>query len=206
MDYPPLENTAPAVVDERPQLPGRGTARRVMIELVQTVLMVIGIYTVVNLAIPRYAVEGKSMQPSFNGEGSERVIVSRLDYVLSDPKRGDIIVLNNPQGEDRYIKRIVGLPGEIVTMEDGQVYINGTILEEPYIMELCNRSRCNDREWLLGEDEYFVLGDNRNNCHDSVAFGAIPRSLIVGRAWIRYWPPSEWAIFEHHNYGNGLDR
>jgi signal peptidase I len=190
---------------EKPLLKNRdtlvGSLRGALAEVVQTLLLAAGIYVLVNLALPRYLVEGRSMQPIFNGMGEERVIVNRLEYLISDPQRGDIIVLENPADHAVfYIKRILGLPGEIVTMEEGKVYIDGDPIDEPYIMELCSSSRCNDKTWTLGDDQYFVLGDNRNNSHDSTAFGPIERSLIVGRAWLHYWPPEEWKIFDHYAY------
>lgn len=185
---------------QRPQLPFQNRFWIALRELVQTVLLIVALYTLVNLAIPRYAVEGQSMQPNFNGEGSERLIVNRVEYMLSDPQRGDIVVLDNPNGGINLLKRIIGLPGETLHLKEGQVYIDGRPIEEPYILEQCNRQRCEDAEWVLGKDEYFVLGDNRNNSLDSSNFGPVDRSLIIGRAWIRYWPPDEWMIISHHNY------
>lgn len=187
---------------QKPDLPGSHGVMRAVRETIHTLLMVIAIYTLVNLAIPRYAVEGRSMQPSFNGEGDERVIVNRLEYLLRDPERGDIIVLNNPNGNDHYIKRIIGLPGDHLQMIEGKIYINDQPLEEPYIKELCSKSHCREQDWHLGPTQYFVLGDNRNNSHDSGVFGPIDRSKIIGRAWIRYWPPEEWNIFSHYDYAN----
>jgi hypothetical protein len=67
---------------------------------------------------------------------------------------------------------------------------------------LCSRSNCEFREWVIEEDQYFVLGDNRNSSQDSTRFGPVDRDLIVGRAWVKYWPPSEWEVIEHHTYGD----
>ena len=190
---------------EQPEISKRSRwiapVRRTFFELLQTVVMIVALYTVINLALPRYIVEGRSMQPVFRGEGNERVIVSRIEYFFNDPQRGDIIVLENPDDVSvYYIKRVLGLPGETVRMEDGRVYINGEAIDEPYIPDLCHSTKCTHREWVLGANEYFVLGDNRNASHDSTAFGAIDRSLIVGRAWIHYWPPEDWKLFEHFDY------
>ncbi len=185
----------------RPKLPIQSTLYRGLLETLKTLLLIVGLYTLVNLALPRYMVEGRSMQPLFNGEGSERVMVNRVDYYLQSPQRGDVVVMINPNNaEEYYIKRIIGLPHETVTMDEGQVKVNGVLLNESYIPTLCQNTRCTDREWILGADEFVVLGDNRNASHDSTAFGAIPRSLIVGRAWLHYWPPDEWKIFRHHEY------
>lgn len=169
-------------------------------DLFQTGLMMLVFYTLVNLLIPRYAVEGSSMQPTFDGHNHERVMVNRLGYLVDDLERGDIVVLNNPDGTDQYIKRVIGLPGENVRMENGQVYINGVLLHEPYITEACALSRCDNQTWTLNEVEYFVLGDNRNASVDSTTFGPIHRSLIIGTVWLRYWPLDSFDIFSHQEY------
>lgn len=186
--------TAPA----RPDLIDRRTFMR---EVVETLLLIVAIYTLVNLATSRYVVEGQSMLPNFQGD--EYLIVNRFEYLFRDPKRGDIVIFHYPENPDRdFIKRVVGLPGETVRIENGQIFVNDVPLDEPYVLDLCNRSNCRFREWEVGEDEYFVLGDNRNSSQDSISFGPVDRSFIVGRAWIKYWPPSEWDIIDHHQYGD----
>lgn len=186
---------------KRPNIKNLGF-QRAFRELMQTLLIIAGLYTFMNLAMPQYMVEGSSMQPNFRGDGTERVFISRLDYMLSDPARGEIVVLRNPDDPDGklLIKRIIGLPGEHVQMNDGYIYINGKALTEPYIQEHCNKSTCDDREWFLEADQYLVLGDNRNNSLDSTRFGPVDRSLIVGHAVIQVWPPDEWQIFQHPDY------
>lgn len=103
--------------------------------------------------------------------------------------RGDIVVFRHPVWNDRiYIKRIVGLPDEDLRMEDGRVYIDGEILEEAYFCGSFAKGRDSDRDWWLGADEYFLLGDNRHDSHDSRAFGPVNRRFILGRVWFRCWP------------------
>lgn len=167
-----------------------------MREIVETLLLVVAIYTLVNLSTARFVVEGSSMEPSFYTD--EFVIVSRLAYVIGEPERGDVIVFHyDEEGTRDFIKRVVGLPGEHVEIVEGRVYINGLILDEPYVDEYC---RC-DGEWLLEDDQYIVLGDNRDSSRDSQDFGPIDRDQIIGRAWIRYWPPEAWQVIPHHDYG-----
>ena len=174
---------------QKPNLPNSHGVMRAVRETIHTLLMVIAIYTLVNLAIPRYAVEGRSMQPSFNGEGDERVIVNRLEYLLRDPERGDIIVLNNPNGTDHYIKRIVGLPGEKLSMRNGFVLINGDSLAEPYLRPGYRGRESGD--WArIASESYFVLGDNRTMSCDSRRWGVVPRDAIIGQAEVTYWPPN----------------
>jgi len=190
---------------EQPKLAQRGIlsqlVRHALGEAFQTLLVVAAVYTLVNLALPRYIVEGRSMQPIFSGAGDERVLVNRAEYFLRDPQRGDIIVLQNPSDPKVfYIKRVIGLPHEQISMENGVVFVDGQAITEPYVLALCGNSNCTGRTWQLGADEYFVLGDNRNASLDSVSFGAVPRQLIVGRAWLHYWPPREWKLFEHYEY------
>lgn len=165
-------------------------------DLGEIVLLIAIIYTFVNLTTARAVVEGSSMRPNF--ETGQLVIVNRFAYFFSSPQRGDVIVLHNPRnGKEDFIKRVIGLPNEYVQIIEGRVYINGVLLEEPYIERFC--TSCNGT-WQLGEDEYFVLGDNRPSSHDSHSFGPIKRSLIVGQAWIRYWPLPDIAIIDHPNY------
>ncbi|MBI5930760.1 MAG: signal peptidase I [Chloroflexi bacterium] len=168
-------------------------------EVFQTALLVIILYTGLNLFIPRYIVEGHSMEPNFHDH--ERIVVSRLSYMLGDPQRGDVVVLDLDHTVD-LLKRIVALPGETVTMEDGQLYINGVAIDEPYVAELCRTYSCQDRKWVLGDDEYFVLGDNRNHSRDSHDFGPIKRSQIIGKVLMKYWPPSDWSWIPGQDYTN----
>lgn len=166
-------------------------------ELAKTVFMLMAIYALVELATPRFYVDGRSMQPNFYD--GQRLIVSRINYLFSEPQRGDIVVLNKPHlsralDEPPLIKRIIGLPGETIEIRNQQVYINGVELNEPYIKEPCNQSHCADAVYELKPNEYFVMGDNRNNSSDSRGFGPITRDAIIGEALIRYWPPSDWGL------------
>ncbi len=186
---------------KQPKIKNLGAGRAIR-ELTQTLLVIAALYTFMNLALPQYMVEGSSMQPNFRGDGTERVFISRLDYMWGSPDRGDVTVLKNPDDPDGklLIKRVIGLPGEHVRMTDGRIYINGELLEEPYIAEFCTKSTCTERDWYLEADQYLVLGDNRNNSLDSTRFGPVDRSLIVGHAVVQVWPPDEWHIFRHPDY------
>lgn len=165
-------------------------------ELIHIGLIVVMLYLVVNMLVPRFLVEGTSMEPTIHTD--ERVVVSRLDYMVSTPRRGDIIVFRH---DDTYlIKRIIGLPGESVRMIEGHVYINGNELEEAYIAGLCGSVACSDELWLLKKDEYFVLGDNRDASLDSHNFGPIDQKQIVGRVRMRYWPISQFNLFAEYTY------
>lgn len=161
-------------------------------ELVQVTVIAILLYVGLNIFIPRYEVEGHSMEPNFHT--AERVVVSRLHYVLGEPHRGDIIVFRHSNGKN-LIKRVIGLPGEVITMTNGEVFVDSVPLNEPYVESLCGSFSCREESWELGEDEYFVLGDNRNHSLDSQNFGPIQRDQIVGKVLMRYWPPESLSLF-----------
>lgn len=199
-DLPPPETReAPAsdhaAPEARPSLLSRNTFWRDVIEIL---LLIVTIYTLVNLATARAVVEGASMQPNFYT--GQLVIVNRFAYYFNNPQRGDVVVLHDPEDPSQdFIKRVVGLPGEVVQIKEGRVYINGTLIDEPYIPRFCT-SGC-DGTWTLDSEHYFVLGDNRPNSHDSHSFGPLDRKLIVGKAWIRYWPPQDIGMIPSQNYG-----
>ena len=152
------------------------------------------------LTSARFVVEGGSMQP--NLAVGQYVLVSRMAYRRRGPSRGDLVVMRQPRQPERdYIKRIVGLPGECVRVEGSGVFINGRQLEEPYLASEWDagagrgRNGALSKEWAVGDDSYFVMGDNRGNSDDSRSFGPVKRDLIVGKVWIRYWPRSAWGAF-----------
>jgi signal peptidase I len=181
----------PIVNVTRPTLRQRGPGR----EIIETIILIGAIYALVNLATVRFIVEGPSMQPTFHT--GQVLMISRVNYLFATPQRGQVIVFNapgQPFDEPPYIKRVIGLPGETVEIRDTKVYVNGRELYEPYINEPCEASRCPNRTWQLGEDEYFFMGDNRNHSSDSRAFGVVKRERVIGEALIRYWPPQDWGL------------
>lgn len=181
---------------DRPRLASRNALWRDALEIL---VLIVTIYTLVNLATARAIVEGDSMQPNFHPK--QLIIVNRFVYYFGQPRRGDVIVLHNPKNpSEDFIKRLIGLPGETIRIKEGRVYIDDKLLDEPYIPRFCTAG-C-DGTWTTGPNEYFVLGDNRSNSYDSHMFGPIDRDLIVGQAWIRYWPPSDIGMIPHPGYLN----
>lgn len=165
-------------------------------EIVETLLLTLFIFWIVNTATGRYRVEGHSMLPTLKEE--EYLIINKLSYYLDEPQRGDIIVLHYPRDRSReYIKRIIGLPGDVVELGNGQVKVNGVILDEPYIKDTPTYRQ---QTWTVPEDSYFVLGDNRNASSDSRAWSFLPRSDIVGKAWVIYWGIDEWGLVPHWDH------
>ena len=165
----------------------------ILMETLSTVVFIIAVTVLFDLAIPRSLVDGHSMEPTFFGD--DRLVVSRVNYLISDPQRGDILVFNSlvPSEAEQgimLIKRVIGMPGEIVEIREQKVYVNGVVLGEDYIKEPCQINRCRDETWELGPNEYFMMGDNRNNSRDSRRFGPVPITKIVGQVVFRYWPPT----------------
>ncbi|MCD8022121.1 MAG: signal peptidase I [Lachnospiraceae bacterium] len=147
----------------------------------------------------RTVVDGRSMNDTL--QDGDNLIVEKLSYRFGDPQRFDIIVFRPYEDSDElYIKRIIGLPGETVRIDtDGTIYINGEALEENYGKETIQNPGRASVEITLGEDEYFVLGDNRNNSTDSRTekVGNVSRDSIVGKAWLRIWPLSSFGLLTH---------
>ncbi|MDO8750125.1 MAG: signal peptidase I [Dehalococcoidia bacterium] len=140
------------------------------------------------LSSTRFLVEGDSMQPALASR--QHLLVDRMAYRFQSPARGDVVVLRDPaQPGVHCVKRIVGLPGEHVRMEMGRVLINESPLDEPYAAGRDVAETPFPRQWLLDQDEYLVLGDQRQHSRDSRAFGPVRRGDVVGRVWLRYWPP-----------------
>jgi signal peptidase I len=170
-------------------------------EIIDTLVLIGAIYALVNLATVRFFIDGPSMQPNFHA--GEFLVVSRLSYLMGEPEKGDVVVFNAPGArpdDPPLIKRLIGMPGDTVEIRDTQVYVNGALLDEPYINEPCSQSMCRDAAWELGSNEYFFMGDNRNNSRDSRRFGPVVREQVVGEALVRYWPPSAWGVVEHYRY------
>lgn len=163
------------------------------------VAVVVGItYMIITFVGQRTYVSGSSMENTLSH--GDNLIVDKISYRFSDPQRFDIIVFPFQYGDHvYYIKRIIGLPGETVQIEDGDIYIDGEILEESYGREVMKSAGIAEDPITLGEDEYFVLGDNRNDSSDSrdPSVGLIDRDDIIGRAWVRIWPLDKIGVLKH---------
>jgi signal peptidase I len=175
---------------------------KVLKELFSTavyLLIVLGItYLVITFVGQRTEVEGESMESTL--QNGDNLIVDKITYRFEDPKRYDIIVFPvQYQSNTFFIKRIIGLPGETVSIDkDGNIYIDGELLNESYGREIISPDTVGNVTYpvTLGDDEYFVLGDNRNNSTDSrtQVVGNVKRSDIIGRAWVRIWPLSKFGF------------
>lgn len=193
-------------------------AGRLVRELAETIVLALAIFLLVRAVVQNFQVEGKSMEPTF--ESGWYLLVNKslywevnLDtvgkfvpfvdpgadptrYVFRAPKRGDVIVFrqpNQPIGatERDFIKRVIGLPGEVVEVHNGTVFINGKPMREPYIAE---KPAYDCPPKLVPPGTYFVLGDNRNNSSDSHSWGPVPKGNIIGQAWLIYWPFHQFGL------------
>ncbi|MBN1956058.1 MAG: signal peptidase I [Anaerolineae bacterium] len=164
-------------------------------DLIETLVLTLVIFLIVNTLTGRFQVQGSSMEPALHN--NQYLIVSKLSYRLGEPQRGDIVVFRPPNGSgEDYVKRVIGLPGELVEVRGGDIWIDGYRLEEPYIEAPMPYTG----SWQLGAGEYFVLGDNRANSSDSHNWGVLLEDHFIGRAWISYWPPEHWGGVAHYRF------
>jgi signal peptidase I len=179
---------------EQPDSRAKSTLR----EFVETILLTLLIYVLVrSFLFENYRVVGRSMDTTL--ENDQYLAVNKLVYRLHEPQRGDIIVFHDPRdGSRKLIKRVIGLPGEMVEIRNGQVFIDSRRLEEPYVQTPGSYSY---PPQPVPDDHYFVLGDNRNNSSDSHNWGTLSQDNVVGKAWVSYWPPQLWGVIPHETYG-----
>jgi signal peptidase I len=168
------------------------TFGRFLLDLTETVLLAVILFLGINAVSARVRVDGTSMQPTL--QDGEYVLVNKLAYRFGTLERGDIIVFRFPMDPQQdLIKRVIGMPGDQVSIGGGQVSVNGNILDEPYIAAAPVYSGA----WNIPEGYLFVLGDNRNDSSDSHSWGLVPMGNVIGKAILIYWPPVEWDLINH---------
>jgi signal peptidase I len=185
-------------------------------ELLQTIVLTLAIFLGVRSVVQNFRVEGASMEPTL--ETGQYLLISKasyfhiegtpldrflpttkqgsIDYLFGGPQRGDIVVFRAPTQPDKdFIKRVIGLPGDTVLIKNGTVYVNGQPLNEPYIHFPATYTYPFDGQpKQIPDGYYFVLGDNRPNSSDSHLGWNVPVDNLVGRAWVSYWPPTDWGL------------
>ena len=194
--FPPMPEMPALETPAAPETPAEETTnwKQFLFDLVETLALAVILYFGINAFSARVRVDGFSMVPTL--QDGEYVLVSKVTYKLGDPQHGDIIVFEHPnQPQEDLIKRIVGIPGDIVEVTGMMVYVNGQALNEPYI----NAAPMYSGKWEVPEGYLFVLGDNRNESSDSHAWGLLPMENVVGKALFIYWPPPEWNIISHYD-------
>jgi len=179
------------------------TIGKFIFSFIETIVVALVISVVLYLFIMTpHEVVGRSMDPSY--EDGEYLMANKIQYQFSEPKRGDVIIFKYSETQD-FIKRIIGLPGETVGLQDGRIYIDGkTLNESEYLNDAIYTSgsdSLHEGETItLGENEYFVCGDNRPHSSDSRTFGPIAREKIKAKAWLVYYPINNLRIVLHEDY------
>ncbi len=184
-------------------------------EILQTLVLALIIFLLIRNVIQNFRIEGVSMEPNF--QDGKFLFINRWSYCPGlhldllplnlhwsattcpwQPRRGDVIVFRYPLDPTKdYIKRVIGLPGDQVTVRSGGVYVDGQLLPEPYKPRPSNLS---SPPVIVPAGPIFVMGDNRDNSSDSRSWGPLPEQNIVGRAWVSYWPPSLWGVVPRWNF------
>ncbi|MDD3284865.1 MAG: signal peptidase I [Patescibacteria group bacterium] len=182
-----------------------------VLEITKTVIISLAIILPIRyFLIQPFVVDGASMQPNFHDK--EYLIIDEISYRFGAPERGDVVVFKNPENhKEFYIKRTIGLPGESVKIEDGEIYIKAInsdefikINELDYLPE-DYKTFSYLKEVDLKDNEYFVLGDNRNNSKDSRIIGPVNKSLIIGKVWFRGLPLNKISTFDSSKFNYGLE-
>jgi signal peptidase I len=183
--------------------------RGCLLEIVETIVLTVVIFFIFQHFIAQpYQIEQVSMENTV--EPGQYVLVDKLSPLWSDYKRGDLIVFHPPLGYSEadgqdipFIKRVIGVAGDVVEIKGNAVYVNGAKLDEPYVYEGQPTTPLTDQSrWIVPKDELFVLGDHRQASQDSRVFGPIPKSSVIGRALLRYWPANEIGILNGGSYPN----
>jgi signal peptidase I len=184
-----------------------GSIGKTIYSLIETILVALVLAIVLYLFIMTpHEVVGNSMHPTY--KNGEMLMANKITYRVSEPKRGDVIIFKFSDTQD-FIKRIVGIPGDEVMIKDGKIYINNELLDESKYLQ--SSVITNGGSYLhegqsitIQDNEYFVCGDNRTNSSDSREFGPITQDKIKGKAWIVYFPFTEFRIVQHETYSIGL--
>lgn len=174
------------------------------LDILEAGVMALAIFVLVYLFLFQpHQVLGNSMVPNFHDH--ENLLTNKISYHFTTPKRGDVVIFKAPLNPNyEYIKRIVGLPGEVVKIGNGGVYINNIPLTESYLppedITYGGRLARENQEFVVTDDNYFVMGDNRSHSSDSREWGLVPRENIIGKAMLRYWPPDKFGVIHAAEY------
>ena len=173
------------------------------LDIGEVLVFAIGIFFFVYLLIMRpHKISGASMSPNY--PDNEYLLTEKVSYYKSPPKRGDVVVFTPPVSSDDYIKRVIGLPGENVSIKESRVYINNELLKEDYLKSdvytQAGSFLQEGQTYKVADGEFFVMGDNRSHSYDSRSFGPIKKKVISGRAWVIYWPVNLAGVVSLPNY------
>lgn len=189
---------------------------RVVREIAEALFLALIVFMVIQVSVRNFRVDGSSMVPTL--ESGQYLLVNKMVYFKYDtgrlsrvipfwkqdspsshfaihgPKRGEVIVFRFPRDPSKdFVKRVIGLPGEEVEIRRGSVYINGSVIQEPYLTSRDNSTLSPKR---MKEGEYFVMGDNRRSSNDSRSWGPVPEANLLGKVWVVYWPFSKLQLLD----------
>jgi signal peptidase I len=174
------------------------------LDIIEVIVFAIAIFLFIYLLVMQpHRIKGSSMEPNFHD--GEYLLSDKITYRLREPGRGDVIVFEAPGANgDEFIKRIIGVPGDKITLKSGSVYVNNQLLNEDYIPQDVSTNPGaflrEGTEVTVPEDYYFVLGDNRSFSSDSRAWGFVTKTKITGKAWFIYWPPEQFGTIHSAEY------
>lgn len=164
-------------------------------EVIETIALTLLVLFLIRLVVQGFRTDGHSMDPDFHN--GEYVLVNKAAFLFGPPQRGDVIVFHYPlDPHEVFIKRVIGVPGDIIHTTSTTVTVDGDLLSEPYISVPFNYD---NQTWKLGPNQYFVMGDNRENSLDSRIWGPLDKSYIIGRVIAAYWPISELGIIKSYS-------
>lgn len=197
METTQLEDPAPAGPETQyqpePVVEQPTNWKRFFLDILETVILAVVLFFGINAVSARVRVDGFSMRPTL--EDGEYILVNKLAYKTGEAARGDIIVFVFPiNPQEDLIKRVIGLPGETISVHNGVVSVNGVPLTEPYIAS----PPAYDGDWVVPEGQLFVLGDNRNDSRDSHQWQFLPLENVIGKAVLIYWPPEQWQAINRN--------
>ena len=173
--------------------------RNIVREFIITLVITLLIFLILRLVIGSYSVISQTMEPGL--QIGQRLLINKAAYTFSQPQRGDIVYYTSPDGNLNQMKRIIGLPGDVIEIQDGKIAINGITVSEPYVT---NPAAYTLLPYQVPPNNYFILGDNRNNSNDSSAGWTVPRDNLSGKAWIFTWPPDKWGSVGNFNLSSQL--
>jgi len=180
------------------------------LDILEVVVLAVAIFLLVYLLLLQpHKIKGDSMKPNFLD--GEFLLTDKISYRFGEPSRGDVVVFKAPVGNgEEFIKRIIGLPGETISVKEGKVLINGTVLAESYLPDITITSSggflSEGKEIMVSPENFVVFGDNRSHSSDSRSWGFVSKEKITGRAWLIYWPPRKAGVVPKIEYhlGKGL--
>jgi len=178
----------------------------ISLDMIQTLVIAGAIFVVIYAFLFRpFQVNGESMFPNY--ENGEYILTSLISLRFSDPQRGDVIVFEAPIDEEKdFIKRVIGTPGDTVSIKEGHYYVNGKKLDESEYLAsdviTSGGAFLNNKAVTVPQDQYFVSGDNRPFSSDSRQWGFVPKDKVIGKSMIVYWPPQRFRLVKHAKLGD----